>query len=392
MTVKLYDTDPYGIEFDAKVTGVTEVNSKRGYILDRTLFFPEEGGQSCDKGTLNNLNVTAVNIKNDTVIHFVDGFLNEGDSVHGVIDWDRRFRNMQCHSAEHIFTGLVHNIKGFNNVGFHLSDNTATMDYDGFLSSEEIAELEVRANVIIIENRPIKAEYPDSETLKTLEYRSKKEIEGPVRIVTVEGVDVCACCAPHVRSTGEIGLFKVISSEKYKGGVRIHYLAGFRAIEDYEERLSALRDISAVLSAKPGAEADTVRNMLDDNKKLKFELVNVTNRYIETKIRNEYRDGSRFFLYIGGADEISGIDYAAKVIRGLVDSFALFLGDDESGYKFIIESDTTDTGDLLDKLKKRYNAKCGGKNGSFRGSMAISETDIKRDFSTMESTFGAGNE
>ena len=388
MTLKLYDIEPYDTYFDAIVLESTEYKGKTGYVFDKTLFFPEEGGQSSDKGLVNGFNVTDVQISGGRIIHFIDGELKVGDSVHGEIDWNHRFRNMQCHSAEHIFSGLVYSKFGFNNVGFHLSNNTATMDYDGFLSPEDIKALEFRTNEIIIENRPIKAEYPEPERLQEIEYRSKKELSGPVRIVTVEGVDVCACCAPHVRSTAEIGLFKVLSFEKYKGGVRIHYLAGFRAIADYEVRLSALRDISATLSAKPYSESEAVSSLNEENKDLKFRIVNITNQFIESKIRNSFHEGDTFLLYIGTTEEVSCMDFAARVLRGLVPSFASFFGSDEEGYRFIIESSSLNTDSLLNRLKNEFYCKCGGKNGSFRGSIDLKAEDLIKNFSTIDTTFG----
>ena len=403
MTIKMYDLDAYASEFDARVVDIIEYRGKTGYVFDRTLFFPEEGGQSCDKGTVNGLEVIDVQIKGDNIIHFLDcsgseadpgeqAALNIGDTVRGTIDRFHRFRNMQCHSAEHIFSGLVYSTHGFNNVGFHLSDNTATMDYDGYLTPEEISDLESRTNGIILENRSIKAEYPDSDTLKGLQYRSKKELSGPIRIVTVEGVDVCACCAPHVKGTGEIGFFKVISFEKYKGGVRIHYLAGFRALWDYEARLAALRDISSVLSAKPGFESEAVKTLSEENRKLRYDLIENLNRHITYRIDREIDTDSGYFLYVGTEEEIPCMDFAAKTIRARVHSFALFMGSDEKGYRFVIESAEYDTAFLPERLRNVFGAKCGGKNGSFRGSMDITGERIVKAFSDPADTFGEAYE
>lgn len=399
MTIKMYDLDAYAKEFDAYVVDIIEYGDRTGYVFDRTLFFPEEGGQSCDKGTVNGIEVIDVQIKGEDIIHFLGGSgdettaggqaaLNKGDRVHGKIDWFHRFRNMQCHSAEHIFSGLVYSTHGFNNVGFHLSDNTATMDYDGYLTPGQISNLEFRANGIILENRPIKAEYPDEDTLKALSYRSKKELSGPIRIVTVEGVDVCACCAPHVKGTGEIGFFKVISSEKYKGGVRIHYLAGFRALWDYEERLSALREISSVLSVKSGLESEAVKTLSEENRRLRYDLIETLNRHIIYRIEKEIDTDSGYYLYVGPEEEIPCMDFAAKTIRSKVPSFALFMGSDEKGYRFVIESSACDTALLPERLRNVFNAKCGGKNGSYRGSMDITGEGILKAFSSISGTFG----
>ena len=233
MTEKLYDQDAYAVEFDAKVLSCEAYHDKdeSGYhvVLDRTLFFPEEGGQSPDKGTINGIEVTDVQIKKDVVTHSLKEPLAVDENVHGKIDWTHRFNNMQQHSGEHIFSGIVHSRFGYDNVGFHLSDNIVTMDFNGVLTADEVKEIETAVNDVIVKNLPVEITYPAKEELAALDYRSKIEIEGQVRIVTIPGVDVCACCAPHVKRTGEIGTLNVQSLSNYKGGVRISILSGFRA-------------------------------------------------------------------------------------------------------------------------------------------------------------------
>ena len=214
-TKKLYDLDAYGTEFEAKVLTCEEVKKKdtTGYAvtLDQTLFFPEEGGQSPDQGTINGISVLDVQIKKDVIIHTLAAPVEVGSTVKGKIDWKHRFYNMQQHSGEHIFSGLVHSRFGYENVGFHLSDQTVTMDFNGVLSEADVAEVEYAVNEAIIKNIPIEVTFPTKEELETLDYRSKIEIEGQVRIVKIPGYDVCACCAPHVKRTGEIGMLKVLN-------------------------------------------------------------------------------------------------------------------------------------------------------------------------------------
>ncbi len=382
MTEKLYDTDPYGREFDALVLRKTEYKGKTGYIFDRTFFFPEEGGQTPDQGSVNGFKVTDVQIKDGEIIHFVEGELAEGATVHGVIDFEHRFRNMQCHSAEHIFSGLVYSTFGFNNVGFHLSDNSATMDYDGFLSDADIESLEFKANKIITENRKILAEYPDPEILKNLSYRSKKELSGPIRIVTVEGVDVCACCAPHVRLTGEIGVFKVISSEKYKGGTRVNYLAGFRALEDYCQKQDALLEISRLLSVKRGAEAEAVAALINEHQTLKYDYLNIKNSQIADKIKKAKESDPDYLFLIEASEDSGFMDFYAKSAREVFPSFSLFFGNDTEGYKFVIEGKIS-AKTAADILRNRFAAKCGGRDNSVRGSVNLSKKELEDNFSDL---------
>ena len=236
-TIKLYDSHPYDSSFTAHVISCSEMkNGLYDLILDATLFFPEEGGQHADEGTLSysdrenhtllTATVSAVSIQDDIIHHESASLIPVGAEVTGTINFEKRYSNMQNHSGEHILSGLVHSLYGFNNVGFHLSDSEVTADYDGVLTEEDAYRLELEVNRAIQASIPIDCRYPDNQELAALDYRSKKELSGPVRIVTIPGFDICACCAPHVRSTSEIGLFKILSVTSYKGGVRISMLRG----------------------------------------------------------------------------------------------------------------------------------------------------------------------
>ncbi len=192
---KLFYEDINITDFTATVVSCESVAEKKQYkvLLDATAFFPEEGGQSADKGTLNGLEVLDVKIKNDFIYHFLPEPLAEGSTVTGHVDWAQRFDFMQQHSGEHIISGLVHKQFGYNNVGFHLSNNEVTLDFNGDFTTEQLRDIELRANEVIYQNLPVEVSYPSKEELAALTYRSKTEIEGQVRIVAIPGVDVCAC-------------------------------------------------------------------------------------------------------------------------------------------------------------------------------------------------------
>ena len=168
-TIKLYDQSAYDTEFDAVVVSCEKVESKSGVtyqvVLDQTLFFPEEGGQTPDTGTLSGIEVKDVQVKNDIITHTLGEALEVGMKVHGEIDWKHRFNNMQQHSGEHIFSGLVHGKYGYDNVGFHLSDSVVTMDFNGVLTEHQVAEIEYEANQVIVSNRPIKVSFPSKKEL-----------------------------------------------------------------------------------------------------------------------------------------------------------------------------------------------------------------------------------
>ena len=233
-TIALFDSDSFAKDFIAKVISCeqTNIDDRKLYkvVLDRTLFFPEQGGQTSDIGMIDDATVVDVQIKDDIIYHYcTSGFLI-GEEVHGTLDWSHRFNNMQQHTGEHIFTGIAHKSYGADNVGFHLSDNTVTLDLNIELDQEQIDFIERSANELIARDVAVKAYYPNQDLLGAINYRSKKEIEGPVRLVEIEGTDLCACCAPHVKSTGQVGILKVISFNKYKGGTRVYILCGLRAL------------------------------------------------------------------------------------------------------------------------------------------------------------------
>lgn len=382
MTKKLYDIDAYATKFEATVIAVSEKNGEYEVELDETLFFPNEGGQSCDQGQINGISVNHVEIKNNIVYHYLPVAIEAGTKVTGEIDWKHRFSNMQMHSGEHIFTGLIHNKYGFNNVGFHLSDNSATMDYDGKLSEEELKELERLTNQIIWSNKTIKAYYPSKEELAALDYRSKKEIDGDIRIVIVEDTDICACCAPHVRLTGEIGMFKIVNFENYKGGIRVHYLCGNRALNHYDERVRSLKSISTGLTVREGMEAEATLNLIKASKDKDFEIVRLNNLIIEREITNKAitlpEENGVFIL---SKDKASYLRYAMEVMHryypGICASFA---GDDENGYRYLIETNDGDLSDVQTTLREKYGAKGGGKKNSIQGTVMIDALLIKTLF------------
>lgn len=371
MTEKLYYADAYAIEFEAKALLCERVGEQYKVLLDKTLFFPEEGGQSPDKGTLNGIEVCDVQIDGASkdIFHFTKESFSTGETVKGKIDFDYRFRNMQMHSGEHIFSGLMFKRFGLTNVGFHLSDNGAHMDFDGKLTKEEVLSLEEAVNRVIVSNAKVITSFPSKEELASIDYRAKKEIEGQLRLVEIEGADICACCAPHVLRTGEIGIFKVLSVENYKGGIRVCYLCGFRALEDYNSKIDTLTLISTETSAKRGEEARKVKEMNEELLKLRFEKLALTNSIIEAKIRAEKTDEKDGKVIIP-LEYSASIKFAMEIMHRYYNGrCSVLCGDDESGYRYFIESSGENLIELSNKLKNEFGAKGGGKPESIQGSI-----------------------
>ena len=294
---KLYYDSAYIKEFEAQVLSCQE--GKKGWeiTLSATAFYPEGGGQPADTGLLGNVRVTDVHEKDGQVVHYTDGPLPVGEMVRGVIDWDRRFQHMQEHSGEHLVSGLIHQRFGYDNVGFHMGTDEVTIDFNGTLEWADLMAIEEKANGMIWENLEISAVYPEKDELDAMEYRSKKELTGAVRIVSIPGGDVCACCGTHVERTGEIGLVKFLSMIHYKGGVRISLLCGKRAVEDYERKRDQVQKISVLLSARPGEIARAVEKLKDEEAKLQEKLVAAYDKLIASEVRDiKEGDGDIFIL------------------------------------------------------------------------------------------------
>lgn len=273
MTEKLFYKDSHLSEFEAEV--VSCCPGEKGLFqvgLDRTAFFPEGGGQYADTGLLGGANVLDVQEADGRIIHFTDAPLESGSRVRGELDWEERFMKMQQHTGEHIVSGLVHSRFGYRNVGFHLGSEDCTMDFNGEMTVEELADIELEANRAVWKNLKVETVYPPRDELARMEYRSKIEIEGPVRIIVIPGYDRCACCAPHVERTGEIGLIKLTNVQRYKGGVRVTMLCGVRALADYEVKQQQAKAVGAMLCARENETAEAVGHLKNECEALKYAL------------------------------------------------------------------------------------------------------------------------
>lgn len=386
-TARLYDQDAYATKFEAEVLACEEVEKKEKKVyqiwLDQTLFFPEEGGQSPDMGTIDGIKVLDVQIKDEVITHTLAAPLAVGTMVKGVVDWKHRFYNMQQHSGEHIFSGIVHNRFGYDNVGFHLSDSIVTMDFNGVITAEDIEEIETEVNQAIIENIPVEVSYPTKEELKVLEYRSKIEIEGQVRIVTIPGYDVCACCAPHVRRTGEIGMLKVMNVQSYKGGVRISILCGFRALEAFRQKADIITELMAQFSTNQEALVENVTKLKNTNQMMKNQLASAKQELMEYKVAAIPEDSENAILFESDLDT----PVVRNVVNGLVEKFtgicAVFVGNDESGYQFIIGSKNKDCRQIAAALREKLSARGGGSDKMIQGSVAASQLQIEELLATL---------
>lgn len=371
-TKKLYYQDSHMREFMGKVTSC-EWDEKRGcygVVLDQTAFFPEGGGQYADAGVLGGIRVEDVKEKDGRVIHYVSQPLEAGLMVKGEIDFEERFSKMQQHTGEHIVSGLVHRYFGYDNVGFHLGRELVTMDFNGALAEDQVRRVELEANQAVVANLPIQVDYPTKEELETLDYRSKKKLTGQVRIVTVPGYDVCACCAPHVERTGEIGIIRLVDAVKYKGGTRVTMVCGFRALQDYLIKESNIKEISRMLSAKPYEAAEAVRHLQGEAQQWKDKLLRTQSAYMEKKLEDIPAGAEHVILFERELDKNVARRFVDAGMHRCSGICGIFLGDEERGYQYTLGSRSTDLKVFLKGFHETFPGKGGGKREMVQGTAA----------------------
>lgn len=371
-TVKLYDNDSYLKEFTATVLKSEKADKYYKIVLDRTAFFPEGGGQYSDTGFIADAKVFDVQIENDIIYHYCDMPLNINDNVDCKINFSERFDKMQQHSGEHIISGIVNKLYGYNNTGFHLSDNIVTLDFDGPLTRADLDKIEILSNEAVHKNAKITAEYPDADTLKNTPYRSKLELTENVRLVTIDGYDICACCAPHVKNTGEIGIIKLLDAEKHKNGVRITIKCGMRAVLDYQSKYCNISKISAALKAPQNDTAQAVDSLIADNDRLKYEITGLKRELLEIKLAGLPTTDGNLIIIEENADMLS-LRYIADKGAEKCNIFVA-LGTADGGYNFVACSKKIDLKEILPKIKTKLGLVGGGSSSMLQGKITA---DIK---------------
>lgn len=378
MTEKLYYVDAYIKEFDAKVISVTESSGGFDVVLDKTAFFPEEGGQSSDGGFIGCARVLSVYESEGVVHHLTDVYIEPGE-YHCILDFDERFEKMQCHTAEHILCGIINRLFGLDNVGFHLGEDDVTFDVNGVLTREQLDRVEALANEVVFSNVKVDTSFPTSSELSTIEYRAKLDITEGVRLVKIGDVDTCACCAPHVSRTGEIGIIKILDFMKHRGGTRIWIVAGKRALLDYRTRYESVKKISGMLSTPQSEVANTLSAYMDECESYKANLKQARIKIAEqAALSITYTPTSEVFLFpdFSIPELIAFSNIANKKIKGIT----VALSGSEGDYKYVISSNTVD----LRAISKDINSSLGGRGGGrpemIQGSFSATIESIRSYF------------
>lgn len=409
LTISLYEDNAYVAECRARVLECREcVYSNKeheeptyGIVLDRTVFFPEGGGQPADEGWLRvlqngytdeevsekeeSLQIIDVQKKEGVILHYVKKPLTVGCEVKAILDWDLRYQRMQNHSGEHLFCGLIHKLYGYENVGFHMSKDCVTVDVNGVLTAEDFMRLEKLANEGVDANVKIETVYPDSPD--EMDYRSKLELTEDIRVVLIEGYDACACCAPHVKSTAEIGLIKVMDFMSHRGGTRFVLKSGQWARTDYGMLHEEISRIMRLFSAKR-EECHLASERISDQLRTQQETINALKKQITDLHRNRVREmiqknpkASVIPIFAEALDDVQMRTLVNESVAVVTGPVAGFIGTDEGGYRYIIgKNEAVEKPDLREfakVLNARLNGRGGGSAKMIQGSVMANRKEIE---------------
>lgn len=379
MTEKLFYADARMRKFTARVLSCEERGKLYAVTLDRTAFFPEGGGQGGDVGTLGGVRVADTREENGEIVHFCAAPLMAGAEVTGEIDWETRFARMQIHSAEHLVSGHAHALWGCENIGFHMDEHGATIDFDRELDAPQLAQLERLANEAVWQNLPVNILWPTEEELAALPFRQKKVLAMPVRIVEVPGVDRCACCAPHVSFTGEIGLIRLKDRMRHRGGVRFTMLAGRAAYEDAALCAAETEALSHLFSAPQNALCTAAGRVLGELEAEKYQRAAAERRYVEARLAALTPcEGNRLFFEDGLSP--AALRTLAEGGKTRCTGVCAALCAEDGGYRYVMASETTDLRAAAKSINAALSGRGGGAPGMIQGSLRASREQIEEYF------------
>ncbi len=379
MTEKLYYKDAYMKEFTAEV--LYSIETEKGYdtVLTATAFFPEEGGQYSDRGTISGVKVLNVKEKDGVVHHYTEFPLEAGSTVRGRIDFEERYEKMQCHTGEHILSGLFHSLYGLSNVGFHLGYDDVTMDLDKPITRAELDRVEALANEVIYKNVDVESYFPTGGELALLNYRSKLELTENVRIVKIGEYDTCACCAPHVAKTGEVGVIKILDFAKLRGGIRIHIAAGRRAHKIFRSLYEESAKVSELLSLPKNEISSGTAKLLSELSELKAKHSLIRKENIEREAYAMERSEGNVIRVFDDA-EIPELIAFANIANEKTGGILVLLAKKQGGYKYVMSSSSVNLGMEAKNINSALGGKGGGKSGMIQGSLTASLQEIEEYF------------
>ena len=378
-TRKLYYEDSLARTFTATVLSCQQTKNGFEVILDSTAFYPEGGGQAGDTGSLGDARVLDTHEREDSVVHYCDRALEVGSTVEGTLDFDRRFRLMQQHTGEHIVSGILFRRYGCHNVGFHMGTGVITIDLDKVIPAEDLPDIEREANNAVWQDLAVSCTYPSPEELKQIAYRSKKALPWPVRIVQIPGFDTCACCGTHVKSTGQIGVIKLISAMGFRGGTRMEMACGAQALELLNGCFEQNRQVSQAFSAKILETGEAARRMNDQVAALKYRVVGLERRIFEDIAAGCAGKGDTLH-FEDGLDNVAVRELADKMADSCGGMAAVFSGSDADGYAFCLVTREGDLRGFCRDMTAALGGRGGGKPQFQQGRVTASRETIEAFF------------
>ena len=397
MTERIFDRDAYCRIFSATVLACREEKEHYAVLLDRTAFYPEGGGQSGDTGVLRYEQTAARELpaaqrlirvfdtqeNEERIWHLTDSPVEVGSRVEGEIDWEERFDRMQNHTGEHIVSGLIHAAFGYQNVGFHMGSDSITIDLSGELTMDQLRLIERKANEVVWHNTELIIDRCSEEEAAGREFRSKKELHGIVRIVTIPGADVCACCGTHVRRTGEVGLIRIISCEKFRNGVRVEMLCGKRAYLYDTAVVEQNHEVSVALSAKTLETAHAVRRTKANLEEAVFKTIGLEQKLFAMTAR-ELSGKGNVVLCIGPMTPDNVRKLAVAVMETCEGICAVFAGNDEEGYKYALGQTGGELRAFVKEMNEALSGRGGGKPFFAQGSVSAGMEMIRQHFEAQD--------
>ncbi len=382
-TERLYYSDSYIKEFNAIVVSCEKIEKGYKAVLDKTAFFPEGGGQKPDTGFIGDAKVTDVQEADNVIYHYVDKELNVSGEYSCRLDWEQRFLRMQSHSGEHIVSGVVHSLFGYDNVGFHMEEDYVTVDFSGELTREQLDEVEEKTNRYIYNNIEIECFFPNEYEIENLDYRSKLDLKEGVRLVRIGEADLCACCAPHVKRTGEIGVVKILDFMRHRGGVRIVMKSGLKALLDYREKYTSVYDVSVMLSSKQHEIASYVDKKIKENETLH-------RNFTEFKMQIAENDKENL-SFIGDTALFITSFYDSDMMRELAnygmtqkELCVILSGNEENGFSYVAGSLNFDLMKFAKHFNSALNGRGGGRGTMIQGKVTASKQDILNYFNCLD--------
>lgn len=293
MSIKLFYKNTYIKEFTANIIKIIEKGDKLHLELSQTAFYPEGGGQPCDTGFIDDVEVTHVLEDGEKIYHVVDRLPSRLENVKCHINWEKRFDHMQQHLGQHILSATFQNIYDANTIGFHLSSNSVTIDIDKALSYEDIMKVEYFANQLVFNDLAVEILYPTSDEISNLPLRKIPSVTDSIRVVGLDDFDYSPCCGTHPNRTGEVGLIKIKKFEKYKSGLRIDFVCGNRALKDYRTKNHIVNAVSSTLSVKFEDILHSIKRINDELNIIKKENKLLTSQLLSFEADEMLRNSSK---------------------------------------------------------------------------------------------------